>query len=180
VFNMEKLAWMNGVYIRELPDGDLAERIAPYLERALARPLDRGLLARIAPLIRERIKLLADAVEMADFFFAEGELDYTAETLLGKKFAGGPAVAAKALQAVVERIEGTDPWGHEALEGAIRPLAEELSLKAGDLFGLIRVAVSGKPVSPPLFETMAVLGRDRTLERLAAAVRRLQSVAAAD
>ena len=173
VFNMEKLIWMNGVYIRELPDGELAERIAPFLERALQRPLDRALLARIAPLIRERIKLLADAVEMADFFFAEGELDYTAETLLGKKFAGDPAVAAKALQAVVERIEGAGPWGHEALEGAIRPLAEELSLKAGDLFGLIRVAVSGKPVSPPLFETMAVLGRDRTLERLRSALRHL-------
>ena len=180
VFNFEKLTWMNGVYIRALTDEELAERTAPYLERALGRPVDRDLLTRIAPLIRERIKLLADAAEMADFFFLEGEMDYAAETLLGKKFAGDAPGAAAALQAVVERVEGIEPWQHEALEGAIRPLAEELSLKAGDLFGLIRVAVSGKTVSPPLFETMAVLGRERTLERLASAVRRLQAITAAD
>jgi len=180
VFNFEKLTWMNGVYIRDLPDEELAERAAPYLERALARPVDRELLARVAPLIGERIKLLSDAVEMADFFFVGGELDYVTETLLGKKFAGDPAGAAAALQAVVARTEGVEPWEHEALEGPIRPLADELALKAGDLFGLIRVAVSGKTVSPPLFETMAVLGRERSLARLAAAVRRLQAVTAAD
>ncbi|MDO8614073.1 MAG: glutamate--tRNA ligase, partial [Dehalococcoidia bacterium] len=180
VFNFEKLTWMNGVYIRALTDEELAERTAPYLERALARPVDRDLLTRIAPLIRERIKLLSDAVEMADFFFLEGELDYATETLLGKQFAADAPGAAAALQAVVERVEGSEPWQHEALEAAIRPLAEELSLKAGDLFGLIRVAVSGKTVSPPLFETMAVLGRERTLERLASAVRRLQAITAAD
>jgi len=173
VFNFEKLTWMNGVYIRELPDAELAERTAPFLERALGRPVDRDLLARIAPLIRERIKLLSDAVEMADFFFVEGELDYDTETLLGKKFAGDRAGAAAALQAVAERSEGSEPWEHAALEAAIRPLADELALKAGDLFGLIRVAVSGRTVSPPLFETMAVLGRERTLARLSSALRHL-------
>jgi glutamyl-tRNA synthetase len=110
---------------------------------------------------------------MADFFFAEGELDYATETLLGKKYAGDAPGAATALQAVTARVEGSERWEHEALEGAIRPLAQELSLKAGDLFGLIRVAVSGKTVSPPLFETMAVLGRERTLERLRWALRQL-------
>jgi len=177
VFNFEKLTWMNGVYIRALTDEELAERTAPYLERALGRPVDRDLLTRIAPLIRERIKLLADAAGMTDFFFLEGELDYAAETLLGKRFAGDPAGAAAALQAVVARVEGVEPWQHEALEGAIRPLAEDLSLKAGDLFGLIRVAVSGKTVSPPLFETMAVLSRERTLERLRSALERLRAQA---
>jgi len=180
VFNLEKLTWMNGAYIRDLPDAELAERVAPFLERALDRPVDRGLLTRIAPLIRERIKLLADAVEMTDFFFVEGKLDYAAETLLGKKFAGDAPGAAAALEAVLDRAEAVEPWEHEPLEAAIRPLAEELSLKAGDLFGLIRVAVSGKTVSPPLFETMAVLGRERTLERLAGAVRRLRAVTTAD
>ena len=180
VFNMDKLLWMNGVYIRALSDEDLAERTAPYLERALGGPVDRDLLTRIAPLIRERIKLLADVVEMTDFFFEEGELDYTPETLLGKKFAGDATSAAAALRAVVARAEGVEPWAHEPLEAAIRPLAEELSLKAGDLFGLIRVAVSGKTVSPPLFETMALLGRERTRGRLASAVRRLQAVTPAD
>ena len=82
---------------------------------------------------------------------------------------------AAALQTVLERVSGLQPWDHEQIEGAIRPLAEELGLKTGDLFGLIRVAVTGKTAAPPLFETMEVLGRRRSLERLDAALRRLQA-----
>ena len=76
VFNREKLEWMNGVYLRELSEEELAELTAPFLERAPNRPLDRGLLRRIVPLIRERIKLLSEAEKMAGFFFVEGELEY--------------------------------------------------------------------------------------------------------
>ena len=112
---------------------------------------------------------------MSDFFFREGELEYDTKTLLGKKLAGAPAVAATALQAVVQRISGLEHWQHEALEGAIRPQAEELGMKTGELFGLIRVAVTGRTAAPPLFETMAVLGRERSLERLESALRRLQA-----
>jgi glutamyl-tRNA synthetase len=174
VFNFDKLTWMNGVYIRELPEEELAERAAPFLERALGTAADRDLLRRIIPLIRERIKLLTEVVDMADFFFSDGELEYETATLLGKKFAGAPDVAAAALQTVVQRIGDLERWDHEALEGAIRPLAQELELKTGDLFGLIRVAVTGKTAAPPLFETMAVLGRERSLERLDAAIKKLR------
>ena len=87
------------------------------------------------------------------------------------------AVAAAALRTIVKRISGLERWQHEPLESAIRPLAQELELKTGDLFGLIRVAVTGKTAAPPLFETMAVLGRERSLERLDAALRRLQAQA---
>ncbi len=173
VFNFDKLTWMNGVYIRDLPDEELAERTAPFLERE-GRPVDRGLLRRVVPLIRERIKLLPEAEEMAGFFFLEGELDYGTETLLGRKFADDPVAASGALETVLRRISDLQPWDHETLEGAIRPLAEELGLKTGDLFGLIRVAVTGRTAAPPLFETMAVLGRERTLERLQSAIRRLR------
>ena len=178
VFNREKLEWMNGVYIRELPEEELAERTVPFLEQALGRPVDRGLLRRIVPLIRERIKLLTEAEGMAGFFFLEGELDYGTEILLGRKFAGDPAAASGALETVLRRISDLQPWDHETLEGTIRPLAEELALKTGDLFGLIRVAVTGRTAAPPLFETMAVLGRQRTLERLRSALQRLGSEAA--
>lgn len=173
VFNFDKLTWMNGVYIRELPEEDLAERAAPVLEQVLGRPADRDLLRRVAPLIRERIKLLTEAQEMAGFFFLEGELDYATETLLGKRFADDPAAADRALHAVLRRISDLRSWDHQTLEGAVRPLAEELTLKTGDLFGLIRVAVTGRTAAPPLFETMAALGRERTLERLESAIRRL-------
>jgi glutamyl-tRNA synthetase len=175
VFNREKLEWMNGVYIRDLSEEDLAERAAPFLEPELGAPIDQGLLGRVIPLIRERIKLLADAPEMAGFFFVEGELDYETEALLGKKLADAPAAAATALGTVIERIDGLEPWEHEALENVIRPLAEELGLKTGVLFGLLRVAVTGRTAAPPLFETMAVLGAERSLERLNSALRRLES-----
>ena len=176
VFNIDKLTWMNGVYIRALPSEELAERVRPFLEAAVG-PVDRESLLRIVPLIQERIKLLSDAVDMADFFFREGELDYPVETLLGKRFADAPAEAARALETVMAHIDGLEPWEHGQLEGAIRPLAEELGCKTGDLFGLIRVAVTGKTATPPLFETMAILGRERTLGRLRSARRRLQAPA---
>ncbi len=175
VFDHDKLKWMNGMYIRKLHEQDLAERIVPFLEKELGAPVDPELLRPVIPLIRERIKLLSDAVEMAKFFFVEGGLDYETETLLVKKLAGAPAVAAAALQAVIQRISGLESWQHEALEGAIRPQAEELGIKTGELFGLIRVAVTGRTAAPPLFETMAVLGRERSLERLESALRRLQA-----
>jgi len=65
-------------------------------------------------------------------------------------------------------------WEHEKLESAVRPLAEELGVKTGELFGVVRVAVTGKTATPPLFETMEILGRDRTLERLESAQERLR------
>ncbi len=173
VFNFDKLTWMNGVYIRELPAEELAERTAPFLEQAPGRQVDPDLLRRVVPLIRERIKLLTEADAMAGFFFVEGELNYETEMLLGKKFAHDPASASRALETVLRRSSDVQPWDHEPLEGAIRPLAEELALKTGDLFGLIRVAVTGRKAAPPLFETMELLGRERTLERLESALRRL-------
>jgi glutamyl-tRNA synthetase len=179
VFNRDKLEWMNGVYIRDLSEEELAGRTAPFLERALGSPAARELLRRIVPLIQERIKLLADAPEMAGFFFVGGELDYETETLLGKKLADAPGAAATALRTVIRRIDGLEPWEHEVLEKAIRPLAEELGLKTGVLFGLLRVAVTGRTAAPPLFETMAVLGAERSLERLNSALRRLESQAGA-
>ena len=158
VFNAEKLLWMNGVYIREMDDEALADAVQPFLERHLGRPVDRDLLSRIVPLVKERIRLLSEIVEMADFFFIEGQLEYEIDTLLGKRYAGDPAGAAEALEAVLRAIDGLESWEHETLESAIRPLAQDLGVKAGDLFGLIRVAVTGKTATPPLFETMEVLG----------------------
>ena len=132
-------------------------------------------LLPIMPLLQERVKLLSEIGGMADFFFAEDELQYEVSMLLGKVFADRPADAAQALNRVAERIERVTAWEHEALEAAIRPLAEELEMKAGQLFGLVRVAVTGKAAAPPLFETMAVLGRDVVGKRLEFALTKLQA-----
>jgi len=174
VFNAEKLLWMNGVYIREMDDKTLADAVRPFLERRLGRPVDRDLLSRIVPLVKERIRLLSEIVGMADFFFTEGELDYDIDTLLGKRYAGDPAGAAEALDAVLRAIDGLERWDHETIESAIRPLAQDIGVKAGDLFGPIRVAVTGKTATPPLFETMEVLGPERTRDRLRSAIERLR------
>ena len=173
VFNAEKLLWMNGVYIRELPPDELARLTKPFLERALGRPVNDDILSRVIPLVRERIKLLSEIVDMADFFFVEGDLEYDTATLLGRRYASEPAGAVAALEAVIAQIEAIEPWDHESLEATLRRLVEALDVKAGDLFGLIRVAVTGKTAAPPLFETLEVLGRERTLERLRAAIQHL-------
>ena len=173
VFNAEKLLWMNGMYIREMPGEALADAVRPYLERDLGHAVDRARLARIVPLVQERIKVLSEITAMADFFFMDGHLDYDTDVLLGKKYAGRQHAAADALSRVISAADGLDPWTHETIEAAVRPLAEELGVKAGDLFGLVRVAVTGKTATPPLFETMEILGRQTTLQRLRVAIERL-------
>jgi glutamyl-tRNA synthetase len=176
VFNAEKLLWMNGVYIREMDNEALADAVRPFLERHFRRTVDRDILLRIVPLVKERIRLLSEIVGMADFFFVERALVYSVDILLGKRYAADPVGAAVALEAVLRAIEGTDPWQHAVLEAAIRPLAEQFGVKTGDLFGLVRVAVTGKTATPPLFETIEVLGRERTIERLRSAIARLRVV----
>ncbi len=171
VFNKDKLDWMNGVYIRDLAPADIAERVAPFLERpaaegglpdAVARPIDRAYLGQIVPLIQERLKVLSEATEQVDLFFVESPADRP--TLVGKQLT--PEEAARCLQAATAALEHHADWDHEALEALLRPMTEPLGQKTGVFFGLLRAAVTGRTVSPPLFETMAVLGRERCLARL--------------
>jgi glutamyl-tRNA synthetase len=179
IFNIDKLTWMNGVYIREMPEDRLVELMAERLDRdlpaAAARPIDRDVVGKIAPLIRERIKTLAEVADYCDFFFID-DLRYALDDLLGKAYATRPADARVALGRAAVVVEEIDPWSHDVLEEQLRALARELGAKAGDLFSLIRVAVTGKRVSPPLFETMEVLGRERARARISAALAMLQGV----
>jgi glutamyl-tRNA synthetase len=174
IFNFEKLDWMNGVYIRSLPPQELAHRLLPFFQRAFG-DVDESYLLQVVPLVQERIRTLAEAVEMAGFLFLPGEVDYPLAELLGKRFARAPREAERALTRVLEAVRPLERWEATALEEAVRPLAQELGYRTGDLFMLVRVAVTGRTVSPPLFESMAVLGRERTLLRLEAALRRLRT-----
>jgi glutamyl-tRNA synthetase len=176
VFNKEKLDWMNGVYIRSLTVEEFTRRALPFLERGLsstvARPLDQDYVRRIMPLVQDRARTLGEVAHLTEFFFAE-ELNYEAKLFLEKLT---PDEAAKSLQTTIARLEGLQDWDAATLENLLRPLAEELQLKTGVYFGLLRVAVTGRTAAPPLFQTMEVLGKNRCLKRLRNALSRVSNV----
>jgi glutamyl-tRNA synthetase len=163
----EKLEWLNGVYIREkLSADELALHIRPVLEKA-GLTVDMDKLCQATPLIKERIKTLNEAVGWLGFLFRENVEIADIQALIPKKMdAGG---TRKALLAAYETLSEMDDFSHEAQELALRTLADDLGLKAGQLFGAVRMAVTGQSVSPPLFETMAILGRESSLKRIQAA-----------
>jgi glutamyl-tRNA synthetase len=174
IFNREKLGWMNGVYIRSLTPDDFTRRALPFLDSGLPtevkRPLPIDYVRRIMPLVQERARTLAELPEVTEFFFVD-ELDYTPDLLIDKNMS--PASALKMLQVVQERLEPLGTFDAETLESVLRPLADELGLKTGQLFGTLRIAVTGRTAAPPLFQTMAVLGKERCLKRTRTAVDKL-------
>ena len=174
IFNLDKLKWMNGVYIRNLSADELADLLMPFLDRDLPpsvqRPISREYVKRIVPLIRERFTIMEEVAELCMFFFAD-ELAYNADLLLGKKLNKEDAI--RGLEAALKRLQAL-PFDAKSLEDALRPLATELGLKAGDFFGLLRVAVTGRTAAPPLFQTMEALGQERCLRRIEAALTKLQ------
>ncbi|MFO8009627.1 MAG: glutamate--tRNA ligase [Dehalococcoidia bacterium] len=177
VFDHQKLHWMNGVYLRELTNEELLEKIMPVLEsdlpESVPRPVSKDYVRQIVPLIQERINTLKESASYADFFFLGDELEYDASLLIPKKMDAGRTLDA--LKAARERLAGLQAWDHDSLEGLLRPLAEELGLKAGQLFSPLRVACTGRTAAPGLFETMAVLGRERCLRRIEVAKGKLEA-----
>ncbi len=171
VWNYEKLNHFNGNYIRQLPVAELAERLAPFVFAAGFSVSHDKLLA-ITPLIQERMERLTDVATVADFFFVDQLPDYDPAELIPKK--GDAALALRVLERAREVLEKTE-FSREALEAALRAAADELGVKSGQIFQPIRVAVSGRKVSPPLFETLEVLGKETTLRRVDEAIGKLQN-----
>jgi glutamyl-tRNA synthetase len=169
IFDLNKLEWLNGHYIRQMSLGELADRVRPFLEAAGINPVDPP-LESVLPLIQERLKRLAEAPELLGFLYSDtGE--YDAKLLVPK---GLDAPTAASLLADAETIVRDTPmFEHTVLETALRQLATDRSVKTGQLFMTLRVASTFSNVSPPLFETMQALGRDRVLARLADARARL-------
>ena len=176
-FDHQRLDHMNADFLRELTPQQFFDRARPFLETLLpddvARPLQLDPLLPLAHDIQERVTLLPEVAEYVDFFLRPGPLDYANAELMGKGFRDNPAGALAAVDGAREALSTVDPWTSEAIEAALRGLVERLRLKPGVVFTPIRVAVTGKRIAPPLFQTLAVMGRDTVDERLNLAAQRL-------
>ena len=174
IFNLEKLNWMNGVYIRSLTADEFFKAVQPYLmtDKAAGEALisNEEYVRSILPLVQERARILAEVVELTRFFFVD-ELDYDTSLLIEKNMSSQSTI--QALEASLQKLRQLEKFDAESLEAVLRPLAVALGLKTGQLFGTLRVATTGRTAAPPLFQTMTVLGRERCLRRIEEALNRL-------
>jgi glutamyl-tRNA synthetase len=145
-----------------LPVDELAQKLIAFIPGA-----DPAKMKQIAPLVRERIKLLSDVRTIADFFFVDKLAPYDPAELIPQK--GDRAMALAVLQRAREILQNTE-FCHDALDAALRGEAAALKIKAGQMFQPIRVAVCGRKAAPPLFETLEVIGQKVTLTRIDQAV----------
>lgn len=162
VFDLVKLTWMNGEYIRMLSDADLEEEIYSFLDKKY----DRSILLRIIPLIKERIKKLSEAVNLIDFFFEEVNLEKKL-FVLGKH---SEKEIREALKGILQSFKKIDNWKSEYLHEEGKKLLDKFAWKPVDFFQLVRIAVSGKTVTPPLFESLEILGKEKVVRRLKKAI----------
>ena len=173
IFDQDKLLWMNGVYIRELSAEDLSKRMTEYIPGKLDSD-QQEYLCSLAPLVQERLKRLDESDDMTSYLFGDLAPDYDGAILVQKGMDSEGTSAA--LRASIDALEtGTteNDFGHEKLESLLGDLGSSLSLSRRQFFGLMRTASTGRTVSPPLFETMEVMGRDRVLARLGQATQKL-------
>lgn len=171
-FDPDKLSWMNGEYIRAMETEAFAEMVKPHVEVVVGRDLSEDewkVFRPLAPLVQERTKLLPEAGEQVVFLFEDFESydQKSWDKVMTKEGVAGILVAGR------DALSGLDEWETASIEDALRALPEQLGIGAGKVFQPLRVAVTGSSVSPPLFESMGALGRDRTLARIDNARREL-------
>ncbi len=176
VYDVGKLTWMNGQYLRRLPLEEVVERALPFFQaagllRAPAAPEEVGYLKAVLAPVRERVRTLGEAVEAARYFFRD---DFQYEEQGVKKYFRDPGVA-DLLARGREALAGLDTFGAEEVERAYRDLMAQLGIPGKALIHPTRLALSGRTVGPGLFELMALLGKDRCLARLDRAVAWLRS-----
>jgi glutamyl-tRNA synthetase len=169
-FDMKKCEAINATHLRALSVDELAARVVPYLQAAHllgaeVTPHERETLTAAAPLVHERMTTLAEAVEMLGFLFVSDDAFMVDDDAAKSLDAAGREV----VQAAYDALLDLDTWATQAIEAALRnALVEGLGLKPRNAFGPVRAAVTGRRISPPLFESMELLGRERSLARLAA------------
>ena len=170
VFDRQKLDWLNGEYIRQLPLDELGKRLKSYLKDYRGREIEEEQLRAAIPLVRERIKKLSEFEQLAGFLFTD--VGWSKEILTPK--GESLSSAAEKLKSAQGILATTKKWEAQDLEEAARALAKEKDWKTPDLFMLLRVAVTGSTISPPLFESMEALGWERSLKRIEGALKILE------
>ena len=169
-FDLKKAEAINGTHVRMLEPADFRSRLVPYLQQAglvgeSLTPREEEILTEAAPLIQERITLLGEAPEMLGFLFkADDAVDVADDARKGL-----PSNLAEVLDAALSALEPVSDWTAENIQAALRQaLVEDMGIKPRLAFGPVRTAVSGRRISPPLFESMVILGRDSSLARIRA------------
>ena len=170
--NFAKLDQLNATHIRLLPDAELAARVKPFFIKA-GFSVNDDLLLKISPLIRERLVTLDDCIAFAGFFFQD-VVEPIPDELIAKGLDAkqSAAIARKAY----EILSALPDLNHQTAEPPIRAYVEQSGLSANQVFGIIRVAVTGQKVSPPLFESIAIIGKEKSLQRLKKAIEILEKM----
>lgn len=166
-FDATKLDWLNGEYIRKIQNSELKTQIYEYLRKVSNRSLSTGdhpteeEIGRVTPLVKERIKKLSDFIPLTNFLWEKPEYGKTQFQKLNIKDQN------KALINILEKLEKMKkPWKPDIFESTFRNLAKDLELSASQMFQLIRVAISGQTITPPLFESIQILGEEETIKRI--------------
>ena len=173
IFDIEKLQWMNGLYIRELTPDQLVDNVMPFLERDLdcgMMPVSRDYLLKIVPLIQERLKTLNESVDMISYFLEEYP-KYDMDVLCGK--GGDRDITRDFLTVCSDLIMELDDLTGAGLEKSLRDVCDSHGFAIRQAFGSLRVAITGRTATPPLFEIMEVMGRQRVIDRLQVALRQV-------
>ncbi len=170
VFDYNKLNWMNGIYLRNSSDSQFTEYCQPYFEKAGFAPSATA-WAIIAPHVKERVRTLPEVPPMVEFLCRD-QIHRDLPEMFQKGVDKPKAI--EILRTAVGKLSALATFEPSAIEAALRALAEELGLKVGPVFVVLRIAVTGKKVTPPLFESFAALGKEKTLRRLEEATIELQ------
>lgn len=159
IFDLRKLEWMNGVYIRKKSDRELQQLLKPFTPKGMKVTL----INQSVPLIKNRLQKLSGYPDLVDFFVKKPMVDFK---LVVKKGGGDKDLIKVQFETLVKKLEGVKIWKAKRLEEIFRNLANKLNWHVGKFFMAVRIVLTGKTATPPLFETMEVLGKKKTLKRL--------------
>lgn len=166
IFDFKKLDWLNGVYIRQKTDKDLSKLLKTFADKKMTD----GLIEKTIPLVKERLVKLADYPNLVDFFIEEPKVE---QKLLLEKGGKDKKLIKKQIEIILKELERAE-WEAVNLENLFRGIAQAQNYHVGKFFMAARIALTGKSGTPPLFETMALLGKERTIKRLRVVVKKLK------